>query len=141
MRGSRRTAKSDRSKPALAQAREPRLEPGVHVGQPAPKATPKVSHEARRSSEKCVGSHEPHRPNYESPRFAMVRKFSFSFCLVVFWVIFAGHFRARMHVPKKRTNFSPAYISETKPRTAVVPYNHWPRRHKKVSFVGCRGGL
>ena len=46
--------------------------PGVNVGQPAPKAAPKLSHEARRSSEECVGSHESHRPNYESPRFAMV---------------------------------------------------------------------
>ena len=36
---------------------------GVHVGQPAPKAASKVSHEARRSSEECVGSHASHRPN------------------------------------------------------------------------------
>ena len=28
-----------------------------------------MSHEARRSSEECVGSHESHRPNYEPPRF------------------------------------------------------------------------
>ena len=33
-----------------------RAAPGVHVGQPAPKAASKVSHEARRSSEECVGS-------------------------------------------------------------------------------------
>ena len=31
-----------------------RAAPGVRVGQPAPKATSKVSHEARRSSEECV---------------------------------------------------------------------------------------
>ena len=49
-----------------------RAAPRVHVGQPAPKAASKVSHDARRSSEECVGSHVSHRPNYESPRFAMV---------------------------------------------------------------------
>ena len=49
-----------------------RTAPGVHVGQPAPKAASKVSHEARRSSEECVGSHVSHRPNYESSRFVMV---------------------------------------------------------------------
>ena len=43
-----------------------RAAPGVHVGQPAPKAASKVSHDARRSSEECVGSHASHRPNYES---------------------------------------------------------------------------
>ena len=48
-----------------------RAAPGVHVGQPAPKAASKVSHEARRSSEECVGSHASHRSNYESPQFAM----------------------------------------------------------------------
>ena len=31
-----------------------------------------VRHEARRSSEEFMGSHKSHRPNYESPRFAMV---------------------------------------------------------------------
>ena len=40
--------------------------------QASPKGASKVSHEARRSSEECVGSHESHRPNYESPRFVMV---------------------------------------------------------------------
>ena len=49
-----------------------RAAPGVNVGKPAPKATSKLSHEARRSSEECVGSHAPHRPNYESSRFVMV---------------------------------------------------------------------
>ena len=34
-----------------------------------PKAASKLSHEACRSSEECVGSHESHRPNYESARF------------------------------------------------------------------------
>ena len=71
-------------------ATQARAAPGVNVDQPAPKAASKLSHEARRSSEECVGSHESHRPNYESPRFAMVRKFSFSFCLVLvilsFWL-------------------------------------------------------
>ena len=81
-----------------AQARKPRLEAGVHVGQPAPKAASKVSHEARRSSEEYAGSARPHRPNYESPRFAMVRKISLSFCLLVL-VILASHFRARMDPP------------------------------------------
>ena len=33
-----------------------RAAPGAHVGQPAPKAASKVSHEARRSSEECAGS-------------------------------------------------------------------------------------
>ena len=47
-----------------------RAAPGVHVGQSAPKAASKVSHEARRSSEECVGSHAPHRPKYEPSRFA-----------------------------------------------------------------------
>ena len=32
-----------------------RTAPGVYVGQPAPKAASKVSHEARRSSEECWG--------------------------------------------------------------------------------------
>ena len=36
------------------------------------KAASKLSHEARRSSEEGVGSHESPRPNYESPRFVMV---------------------------------------------------------------------
>ena len=50
-----------------------RTAPGVHVGQPAPKAAAsKVSHEARRSSEECVGSYASHHPNYESPRFVVV---------------------------------------------------------------------
>ena len=49
-----------------------RAAPGVHVGQPAPKAASKVSHEARRSFEECVGSHASHCPNYESSRFVMV---------------------------------------------------------------------
>ena len=40
-----------------------RAAPGAHVGQPAPKAASKVSHEARRSSEECVGQHAWHRPN------------------------------------------------------------------------------
>ena len=56
--------------------------------------------EARRSSEECVGSHAPNRPNYESPRFAMVRKFSFLFCLVS--VILASHFQARMDLPEEK---------------------------------------
>ena len=43
--------------------------PGVNVGQPAPKAASKLSHEARRSSEECVGSHESYRFKCESPRF------------------------------------------------------------------------
>ena len=55
----------------------------MNVDQPAPKAALKLSYEARRSSEECVGSHESHRPNYESSRFAMVCKFLFSFCLVL----------------------------------------------------------
>ena len=42
-----------------------RAAPGVHVGQPAPKAASKVSHEARRSSEECVGwSHASHAPYF-----------------------------------------------------------------------------
>ena len=56
-----------------------RAAPGVHVAQPSPKpkgriesSWSKVSHEARRSSDECVGSHVPHRPNYESSRFVMV---------------------------------------------------------------------
>ena len=49
-----------------------RAAPGVNVGQPAPKAALDVSHEARRSSGECVGSHASHRPNYESSRIAMV---------------------------------------------------------------------
>ena len=43
-------------------------------------------------------------------------------------VILASHFRGRMELPKKSTTWSPAYISETKPHTAVVPYNHRLRR-------------
>ena len=39
-----------------------RTAPGVRVGQPAPKAASKVSHEARRSSKKCVGSHASQPP-------------------------------------------------------------------------------
>ena len=53
-------------------ATQVRATPGVNVGQPAPKAASKLSHEARRSSEECVGQHESHRPNYESSRFVMV---------------------------------------------------------------------
>ena len=53
-------------------ATQARAAPGVNVDQPAPKAASKLSHEARRSSEECVGSHESHRPNYESSRFVMV---------------------------------------------------------------------
>ena len=50
-----------------------RAAPGVRVGQPAaPKAASKLSHEARRSSEECVGSHASHRPNCEWSRFAML---------------------------------------------------------------------
>ena len=50
-----------------------RAAPGVHVGQPAPKAASKMSQEeARRSSDECVGSHASHRPNYDSSRFVMV---------------------------------------------------------------------
>ena len=49
-------------------ATQARAAPGVNVDQPAPKAASKLSHEARRSSEECVGSHESHRPNYESSR-------------------------------------------------------------------------
>ena len=64
--------------------------------------TSNVGNSASRSAEVCVGSRELHRPNYESPRFAMVRKVSFSFCLVVFLVIFASHFRARMDLPEKK---------------------------------------
>ena len=45
---------------------------GVNVYQPAPKTASKLSHEARRSSEECVGSHESHRPNYGSSRFVVV---------------------------------------------------------------------
>ena len=36
------------------------------------KAASKLSHEAHRSSEECVGSHVSHRPNCELSRFAMV---------------------------------------------------------------------
>ena len=53
-------------------ATQARAAPGVNVDQPAPKAASKLSHEAHRSSEECVGSHESHRPNYESSRFVMV---------------------------------------------------------------------
>ena len=74
----------------------------MNVGQPAPKAASKLSHEARRSSEECVGSHESHSPNHEPPRFAMVRKFSFSFCLVL--VILASHFRARRWTSRKKSH-------------------------------------
>ena len=42
-------------------ATQERAAPGVNVGQPARKAASKLSHEARRSSEECVGSHESHR--------------------------------------------------------------------------------
>ena len=42
-------------------ATQARAAPGVDVGQPPPKAASKLSHEARRSSEECVGSHESHR--------------------------------------------------------------------------------
>ena len=80
--------------------------PGVHVGQPVPKAASKVSQEACRSSEECVGSHASHRPNYESSGFVMVWKFSLPFCLVL--VILASHFRARMDLPKKRPTWNPA---------------------------------
>ena len=41
-----------------------RAAPGVHVGQPASNAASKVSHEARRSSEKCVGSTHLMMMNY-----------------------------------------------------------------------------
>ena len=37
-------------------ATQARAAPGVNVDQPAPKAASKLSHEARRSSEECVGS-------------------------------------------------------------------------------------
>ena len=37
-------------------ATQARATPGVNVGQPAPKAASKLSYEARRSSEECVGS-------------------------------------------------------------------------------------
>ena len=53
-------------------ATQARAAPGVNVYQPAPMAASKLSNEARRSSEECVGSHESHRPNYESPRLVMV---------------------------------------------------------------------
>ena len=53
-------------------ATQARAASGVHVGQPAPKAASKLSHEARRSSEECVGSHESHRPKYDPSRFVMV---------------------------------------------------------------------
>ena len=46
------------------------------------------------------------RPNYESSRFVVVWKCSFSFCLVL--VILASHFRARMDPPKKSPTWSPA---------------------------------
>ena len=52
-------------------ATQARAAPGVDVDQPAPKAASKLSHEARRSSEECVASHESHRPNYESSRFVI----------------------------------------------------------------------
>ena len=114
-------------------ATQARATPGVIVGQPAPKAASELSHEARRSSEKCVRSPESHRPNYESPRFVMVSKFSFSFCLVL--VILASHFRGRIKLPNKNTTWSPAYISETKPHTAVVDSGQLLRRDK-VRVVG-----
>ena len=57
---------------SMRATQQARAAPGVGVDQPAQKAAPKLSHEARRSSEECVGSHESNRPNYESSRFAMV---------------------------------------------------------------------
>ena len=53
-------------------ATQARAAPGVNVDQPAPKAASKLSHKVRRSSKECVGSHESHRPNYESSRFVIV---------------------------------------------------------------------
>jgi hypothetical protein len=53
-------------------ATQARAAPEVNVDQPTPKAASKLSHEARRSSKECVGSHESHRPNYESSRFVVV---------------------------------------------------------------------
>ena len=54
-----------------------RAAPGAHVGQPAPKAASKVSHEARRSSEECVGSARdrtvPITNRHDSPWFESFR--------------------------------------------------------------------
>ena len=62
-----------------------RAAPGVHVGQPAPKAASKVSHEARRSSEECVGSHASHcvpiTNRHDSSWFASFRYYHFA----LFW--------------------------------------------------------
>ena len=41
-------------------ATQARATPGVSGGQPAPNAASKLSHEARRSSEECAGSHASH---------------------------------------------------------------------------------
>ena len=66
-------------------ATQARAAPGVDVDQPAPtKAASKPSHEARRSSEECVGSHESHRPNWL--RIATIRHgLKISFSLSLFW--------------------------------------------------------
>ena len=85
----------------------------MHFGQPAqrPKAASKVSHEARRSSEEFVESHAPHRPNYESSRFVMVWKVSFSFCLVLVIFLLAisePGWTSRKKKKKKSPNLNPA---------------------------------
>ena len=76
---------------------------GVHVGQPAPKAASKVSHEACRSFEECVGSHASSQLRIVTVRHGLkssVITFSFSFCHVL--VVLASHFRAGMDLPKKK---------------------------------------
>ena len=87
-------------------AAQARVAPGVNVGQPAPKAASELSHEARRSSEECVGSHESHRSKLRTATIRHGLKVPLSFCLVL--VIFASHFRARMDLPKTSSTWSPA---------------------------------
>ena len=71
----------------------------MNVGQPAPKAASNVNHEARRSSEEFVGSYASHRPIY----IAKIRRgLKVSVLIFLVLAIFAGHFRARMDLPKKK---------------------------------------
>ena len=85
-------------------ATQARAAPGVNVGQPAPKAASKVRHEARRSSEECVGSA---RITPSQLRIVTVRHGLKVFVLILPCFGHFGHPRSRFLISGPRTLESP----------------------------------
>ena len=110
---------------------------GVHVGQPAPKAASKVSHEACRSFEECVGSHASSQLRIATVRHGLkssVITFSFSFCHVL--VVLASHFRAGMDLPKKKVPLAVLFRST---RLDYIRFGRDSSHGKPVKIFYCRG--